>query len=95
MEEVLLVWFIMLVSLGVKPRSEGVVGSDFVKEIPLCLPCKTRRVDKPHSNESRVGFRELLKGASLSTLHPFPPSLLQIINENFVITVMLFKVPEK
>lgn len=84
----------MPVSLGVKPRNEGVVGSDFI-EIPLYLPCKTLRVDKPYSNESRGGSRELFKGASLSTLLPFPLSLLQIVNENFMIIVLLFKVPDK
>lgn len=62
----------MPVSPGVKPRSERVVGSDFVEEIPLCLPCKTLRVDKPYSSESRVGSRELL-GGKLIFIVPFPP----------------------
>lgn len=85
----------MPVSLGVKSRSEGVVGSDFVEEVPLCLTCKALRVDKPYSNESSIGSGELFKGASLSACLPFPLSLLQIVNENFMIIVMLFKVPEK
>lgn len=61
----------------------------------MCLSHKTLRGDKPYSSESRVGFRELFKEAGLSALPAFPPSLLQIINENFMIKVLLFKVPEK
>ena len=54
----------------------------------MCLSHKTLRGDKPYSSESRVGFRELLKEAGLSALPAFPPSLLQIINENFMRVLM-------
>lgn len=46
----LLVQFIMPVSFGVEPRSEGVVGSDFVKETPPCISYRTLTVDKTYSN---------------------------------------------
>ena len=44
MKGILSVQFIMPVSFGVEPRSEGVMGSDFAKEISPCVSYRILKI---------------------------------------------------
>lgn len=79
--------FIMPVSFGVEPRSEGVMGRDFVKDIlhvnSLFLLMNPELV--------LDGF---FRGQAY-LFCSFFSLLLRSINENFTFIIMLFRVPEK
>lgn len=61
----------MPVSLGAKPKSEGAAGSDFVKEIPLCLLCKTLELSFIAMNPELV-LENFLRGKNIC-IAPFSP----------------------